>query len=69
MIFVIYYSTNTHTMTHTNDDTRDVAIQIVDELVEAGFIKDCIDTDDETEFSVQDIIHEKINTFLNVKPE
>lgn len=55
--------------TFTNDDTRDVAIQIVDELVKEGYVKDCIDTDDETEFSIQDIIHEKINAFLNVESE
>ena len=50
---------------YTEDDTRDVAIKIVDELVEKGLIKDCMDTDDETEFEVQDIIHEHIKEFLN----
>jgi len=50
----------------TNDDTRDTAIKIVDELVEAGYVKDCIDTDDETEFSVQDIIHSRINELLGI---
>lgn len=50
----------------TNDDTRDIAIKIVDKLVEGGFIKDCIDTDDESEFEVQDLIHEVLNEVLVV---
>ena len=28
----------------------------VDKLVQEGFVKNCIDTDDETEFEIQDII-------------
>ena len=40
------------------DAMRDIAIAITDKLVEQGFVKDCIDTDDEDEFGVQDIIHE-----------
>jgi len=44
----------------TEDDLRDIAIQIVDELVDNELIKDCIDTDDETEFEVQDIILNKL---------
>ena len=50
----------------TNDDTRDIAIRIVDKLVEGGFIKDCIDTDDESEFEVQDLIQEVLNEALVV---
>jgi hypothetical protein len=38
------------------DDCRDIAIRIVDSLVQEGFVKNCIDTDDETEFEIQDII-------------
>ena len=53
----------------TNDDTRDVAINIVDELVENGYVKDCIDTDDETEFSIQDIVHKHINLLLGIEEE
>jgi hypothetical protein len=49
-----------------NDDTRDLSIKILDELVKNGHIKDCIDTDDETEFSVQDIIHLEINKAFNI---
>jgi hypothetical protein len=40
------------------DDTRDIAIRIVDKLVELGIIKDCLDTDDEDEFDTQDAIDE-----------
>jgi hypothetical protein len=40
------------------DDTRDIAIRIVDNLVELGIIKDCLDTDDEDEFDTQDAIDE-----------
>jgi hypothetical protein len=40
------------------DDTRDIAIRIVDKLVELGIIKDCLDTDDEDEFGTQDAIDE-----------
>jgi hypothetical protein len=50
-----------------NDDTRDLAIRIVDKLVEAGLVKDCIDTDDDSEFEVQDLIHEALNEKLGIK--
>ena len=48
------------------DDTRDLAIDIVDELVLEKLLPDCLDTDDETEFSVQDIIHQKLNELFNL---
>jgi|3_EtaG_2_1085321.scaffolds.fasta_scaffold111665_1 hypothetical protein len=51
----------------TNDDTRDIAIRCVDRLVLGGYVKDCVDTNDTTEFSVQDIIHEEINKALTDK--
>jgi hypothetical protein len=44
------------------DDCNDIAIRIVDKLVQEGFVKNCIDTDDQTEFEVQDII---LNELLN----
>ncbi len=53
----------------TYDDTRDIAIRILDKLVENGFVKDCIDTNDETEFEVQDIIHFELNKYFNVKED
>lgn len=40
------------------DEIRDIAIAMTDKLVEQGFVKDCIDTDFEDEFGVQDILHE-----------
>jgi hypothetical protein len=40
----------------TQDDVRDIAIRVVDELVKLGYVPDCIDTDEEHEFIVQDII-------------
>ena len=42
------------------DKTRDVAIRIVDRLVKEKLIKDCIDTDDDTEFEFQDVIQEEL---------
>ena len=53
----------------TNDETRDIAIRITDKLVSAGYIKNCIDTDDETEFDVQDIIHNQLNEEFNIEEE
>lgn len=53
----------------TYDDTRDLAIKILDELVEKGFVKDCIDTNDESEFEVQDIIHFELNKYFDVKED
>ena len=51
----------------TNDDTRNIAIRCVDRLVLGGYVKDCVDTNDTTELSVQDIIHEEINKALTDK--
>ena len=39
----------------TEDDIRDIAIRITDQLVIMGYVKNCIDTDDEDEFEVQDL--------------
>lgn len=44
----------------STDETRDVAIRIVDRLVKEKLIKDCIDTDDDTEFEFQDTIQEEL---------
>ena len=38
----------------------DISIQILDMLVQYGFVHDCFNTDDQTEFFVQD----KINDIL-----
>lgn len=50
---------------YTEDDIRDIAIRITDRLVELGFVPNCIDSDDETEFEVQDEINEILNQSLN----
>lgn len=42
----------------TEDDIRDIAIRITDKLVEWGYVPDCMDTDYEHEFVVQDLIIE-----------
>lgn len=46
-----------------NNNQSDKAIRIVDELVAAGIIKDCTDTNDETEFDAQDIVVDVLNDF------
>jgi len=50
---------------NTEDGIRDIAIRITDRLVELGFVPNCIDSDDETEFEVQDEINEILNQSLN----
>jgi len=42
------------------DKIRDIAIKCVDKMVREGIIKDCTDTNDTTEFYIQDIIVEQI---------
>lgn len=51
----------------TLDDIKDLSIIIIDKMVEEGIIKDCTDTDDETEFYAQDIIREILCNKLNIK--
>tara|TARA_B100000287_G_C20116377_1_gene576461 strand:- start:86 stop:247 length:162 start_codon:yes stop_codon:yes gene_type:complete len=48
----------------TEDEIRDIAISIVDQLVLEGILPDCIDTNDPTEFDVQDIIVEELTKSL-----
>jgi hypothetical protein len=38
------------------DYVRDLAIEIVNSLVEEGIVRNCMDTDEEDEFITQDII-------------
>lgn len=45
-------------MNITSCDIKDMALEIVDQLVLAGILKDCMDTEDPTEFEAQDIIRE-----------
>ena len=48
----------------TEDEIRDLAIRIVDQMVLEELIPDCIDTDDNTEFDVQDIIVDQLTNAL-----
>lgn len=48
----------------SEDEIRDLAIRIVDQLVLAGLVNDCTDTNDDTEFRVQDIIEEVLRETL-----
>ena len=38
------------------DELRDIAIEITNELIALDYIPDCTDTDDDSEFNVQDVI-------------
>ena len=40
------------------DERQDIAIAITNKLIKMGFVPDCTDTDDESEFEVQDMIAE-----------
>jgi hypothetical protein len=44
----------------SKDDRRDIAIAITNKLIKLGFVPDCTDTDDESEFVVQDMIVRKL---------
>ena len=44
----------------TENQITDIAIRITDKLVEMGYVPNCIDTDDNYEFDVQDMISETI---------
>jgi hypothetical protein len=49
----------------TEDEIRDIAIRIVDEMVLEELLPDCIDTNDSSEFLAQDIIVEQLTKLLN----
>ena len=53
----------------TNDDLREIAMNIVDTLVEENLIENNIDTNDSTEFQFQDIIHKKLNEIFNIEED
>ena len=38
------------------DERQDIAIVITNKLIKLGYVPDCIDTDDGSEFEVQDMI-------------
>lgn len=50
----------------TNDVVREIAMNIVDAFVEENLIEDNTDTNDDTEFAFQDIIHNKLNEVFNI---
>jgi len=58
-----YFATEQEAETYF-DDCRDIAIRIVDYLVQEGFVKNCIDTNDDSEFEIQDFI---LNELVNSK--
>ena len=53
----------------SEDKIRDVAIRIVDRLVKEKLIKDCIDTDDDTEFEFQDAIQEELMEVFKIETQ
>ena len=42
------------------DERMELAIAITNQLIEMGFVPDCTDTDDDSEFRVQDMITETL---------
>jgi hypothetical protein len=50
-----------------SDDIKDLAITIVGNMVTEGIIKDCTDTDDDTEFTAQDIVIAALSERLGIK--
>lgn len=45
------------------DIITDIAISVVDELVEQGLIRDCTDTNDSTEFYFQDAVKDVLHRY------
>ena len=48
----------------SENDITDIAIRITDRLVELGYVPNCLDTDNEDEFEVQDAINEILTECL-----
>lgn len=46
----------------TYDDTRNIAIKIIKELIALGHLED----NDDTYFEIQDVIHDEINDLLDL---
>jgi len=51
----------------TLDDIKDLSIIIVGKMVEEGIIKDCTNTDGQTEFDAQDVIREILCNKFNIE--
>ena len=47
----------------------DLSIKCIDKMVEEEIIKDCTDTDDTTEFDVQDIITDVLCDYFKIEEE
>ena len=47
----------------------DLSIRCVDKMVEEEIIKDCIDTDDNTELDLQDIITDVLCNYFKIEEE
>ena len=47
------------------DDLTDISCRIVNEMVGAGLIMDCTDTEFENEFEAQEIIFNILNTYTH----
>ena len=54
--------------TINNDDTRDIAIRIVEYLIDNKYITEFED-ENEWDFYIQDVIHGKINEALEIDEE
>ena len=52
--------------TINNDDTRDIAIRIVEYLIDNKYITEFED-ENEWDFHIQDVIHDEINEALEIK--
>lgn len=48
----------------TEDDIADIGLNATDKLIELGYIHDCTDTYDESEFEVQDAIRDAVREKL-----
>ena len=53
----------------TEDEINDLSVLIVGDLVLAGLIPDCTDTDDDNEFDFQDTIRETLAKKYGVELE
>ena len=49
------------------DDIKDLSVRIVSTMVLNGLIEDCTDTEDSTEFEIQDIIVTELCSKFNIK--
>lgn len=49
------------------DDIKDLSVRIVSTMVLNGLIIDCTDTEDSTEFDIQDIIVEELCSKFNIE--